>query len=145
MFHEYFFSLITDVLLQWYSIKKIFFLNCYIKKVFFKGLETKYLDSVVMPERNGNFNGYIKNKKLWNRTCQSERAIHIREGKLWFQSSATMWLYTWLFEKAFEKKKLGAVFPKTVLCCIQPHSGNSCWNDVGTKHNRLSPFPWWTI
>ena len=78
---------------------------------------------------------------------QSGKTVHLREGKLWFQTSAALWPYP-LMRKASgvnaeEKSRAGV--PKAVRGCIQQGSGNSC-DGTGTMCISAclsnGPFQW---
>ena len=78
---------------------------------------------------------------------QSGKTVHLREGKLWFQTSAALRPYP-LMGKASgvnPEEKSGAGVPKVVQGCIQQCSGNSC-NGTGTMCIGAclsnGPFQW---
>ena len=78
---------------------------------------------------------------------QSGKTVHLREGKLWFQTTAALWPYP-LMGKASgvnPEEKSWAGVPKAVRDCTQQRSGNSC-DGTGTMCIGAclsnGPFQW---
>ena len=95
----------------------------------------------------GGLPGAWKPVLLVDGAHQSGKTVHLREGKLRFQTSTALRPYP-LMGKALgvnPEEKSGAGVPKAVRGCIQQRSGNSC-NGTGTMYIGAflssGPFQW---